>query len=367
MDLQEQIPYVKTCSPHPTVWVEAELDLGLPPVGVSADGLEIDLLDQVKHDRRVPVTFLPTMPIESQDRSPILLQVGKLHKRSLDIPKPLLAGVVDDVSIKGVVLEDPALWTCPNYIAPYNDIEGGMVYRDAAAAHLGSSLMHERGIDFGERILGVAVLKTMPTSDGVKPTDEALRTYRDRLFPGIRRFAFKGSDMQPVAVVRSMPNSYRLWDISKATLSYRGVYALLERSLRITAQQVPDLVSGLDPTDHQNLRIYLSEHVPYMIGYAYGRLRGAGLRQKYPNAGNMSLSLSLPDSDGIVMAEVFNTHTTFGADSCVKAVVAGMRQLTRSHADESELWFTKKARNKVDGLFMDGYRLGKKGKHPSEL
>jgi hypothetical protein len=274
--------------------LDAELMPEFPPIGLE-DASIVDTIMQHWGQGVVPADVSIFNGVDSGVR---LLSLGTVHKRSLELAKDDVPAGLGDVSVKGTRLRDPRLKCVGKWHSKYNDFIGGMLLRDAASAHLGSTLMHERGIDFGERVLAVMRLKTMPDDAGsIKPVAEAMHSYPKDLMPLVGTFRFDSPSMQPVAVVRSMPNAYRLWDLSR-NLSW-AVGPILERSIRVTALQAPLLVDDLDPTDFEDQLKYLEKRVPLITGYAFGRLRAAGLEQRYPHAGNMSLSLGLPDTDGI--------------------------------------------------------------------
>lgn len=362
MRVQSTIPYALEYSSHPTVWVDAELDLDFPAVGPAISSPELDFIDRIRQDQRIPVTFPADMPHDADTEGPTLIKLAIHHRRSLDVPKHEIADTLGDVSVKGTTLNEPRLWRRREAGLPYNDLDGGMVYRDAAAAHDKSELMHRRGIPFGEQILGIAKLETMPTKEGVKPVAEAMRTYARRTSTKYGpKYTIGSPKLQPVVTVRSLPNSYRLWDIQSATSEERA-YSMLGRSLLVSAQQVPDLVAGLNPQDPLDLQTYLTEQLPTLTGYAYGILTAAGLRQKYPHAGNMSLSLGLPDADGIIESVWSNKdHRDQAAKNYTDSAELAMDKLNFFYQKHGEKAVA------IKNHFLDGYQKGQVGKHPSEL
>jgi len=359
MSLVESVPYAPGHYLSPTVWIDTELAPELPPVGVRAESPELELVKIIAKEGQLPATFPADMGSRWEKASYPLISLSSIHGRSRELPKEHAPHVLGDISIKGTTLSNPTLKT----MLFYNELWGGMLYRDAVSAHNGSNLMHERGIDFGEKILAVARLKTMPTEEGIKPTNEAMQTYGDELLP-LGRFRFDEPDMQPVAVIRSMPNAYRLRDLRDRPVA--TVYSVLDRSLRISAQQMPNLVGGLDPYYHADLQTYLTEHVPTIIGYAFGRLRAAGLRQKYPHTANMSLSLSLPDADGIVESELPPTAFTTGVNTCARMIIRTTERFNRNgkKLTNNDL---HKAKRGLRERYGEGYHAGLKEKHPNEL
>ena len=346
------------------VMVEAELDPEFPPIGPAITSPELNLIEIIRNDGEMAVTCPDGMYYHPYDKGPTLLQISANHKRSLDVPKDLVPHTLGDISVKGGVLEDPKLWTRREDGVPYSDLRGGMVYRDAVYAYESSDTMFKRGIRFGEQILGVARLRAMPTPNGIKSVAVALPTYGRTTETGVApiRYDTMSPALQPVVAIRSMPNSYRLWDVAYDTDS-RQIYPILGRSLLISAQQAPEFVGGLNSEDKSDLRTYLAEHVPTLVGYAYGRLTAAGLKQKYAHGGNMSLSLGLPDADAIsethrITKGYRDSIADFCAESVMdsRAILGGNRGRDREQQTEA-----------VKDSFLYGYRMGQKEKHVNEL
>lgn len=360
-----------------TVMVNAEFDPVLTQPANLAVSPAKDLVESWTRAGHVPVMFPEQMPTEDREGGPSLIRIAAQHLRSLDVSKAELTEGAGDISIKGGTLVEPGLRTdLDNHLLPYRDIRFGMYYRDAAAAHRGSVLMQERGIDFGEQILAVAKLVEMPTKEGIKPTNEAMRGYH-RIQPYILPYNKRNPALQPVVVVRQMPNSYRLWDLYKGKDGGDRARQMLTRSMRVTAQETPVFMEGLNPDRPADMLTYLYERVPSMVGYSLGRLKEAGLKQQYPHDGNMSLSLSLPDADSIVPDKSY--RQAYPKAYCTRAMAAAMYivrfspepqiQLTGpSYGEHDVRSFNRK---KVIGVattnYVSGYEAGATGKHISEI
>jgi hypothetical protein len=337
---------------HRTIYVSAQIDPDLPTIGDPDDVADLHLFNLLKDEGKIPVTYPLSHRAEYGSVGPTLMQIGPNHKRSLDVPKKHTPSILGDVSIKGARLEKlrAVVRTGGFSSLLYRDIWGGMIYRDAQSAHFGSELMHSRGVDFGERILAVAKLETIPTPEGILPTDQVRRGLRKN-HKSLLKYPAKSEDFYPVVVIRSMPNSNRLSDIDLGLWVSRRLVA---RAIKITSQQAPTLAGDLNPESSNDRLRYLLERLPAIVGYTFGRLTHAGLRQIYPHSGNMSLSLGVPDTDGIVMSDVF-THgpgVSYHFRNALRDIL-GVK-------DEFEV-------KQLMDIYKDAYKSGKKGKHVNEL
>ncbi len=354
-----------------TVMVNAEFDPELTQPDKLAVSPAKELVESWMQAGQVPVLFPEEMPTEGLKRGLSLVRIAQQHHRSLDVPKVELLDGAGDISIKGGTLVEPGLKTdWDSHLLPYRDFRFGMYYRDAEAAHKGSTLMQERGIDFGEQILAVAKLVEMPTKDGVRPAHDAMSSYR-RIQPYLLPYNRRNPALQPVIAIRQMPNSYRLWDLYKGGLGSDLAQQILTRSMRVAAAQTPVFMEGLNPYRPMDMLRYLYQRVPVMAGYSLGRLKEAGLKQQYPHEGNISLSLSLPDADGIVPVSV-NIRQPFAKQLCVRSIVSALYRVRTDmpqSAIDSNLKYLKSGEVTLlaGASYARGFKAGAAGKHPNEL